>query len=377
MITSGFFNSVSGDRKYNADHLTKYLGKLVGSGVFPNPSTNLQVMAASGMAVKVLPGLGFIDSRWMENDADYTITLEKANAVYARIDSIVMQLDLNNRTIQPVLKTGTPQSPAVAPEIVRNENIQEYRLANITVNKGVTEIGQNVIRDMRGSADCGYITGLIQQIDTETLFAQYEAAFDEWFSQVRNEVTTSTLLRQKVTRQTATSDNQKTFAFAQGREYNPDLDILEVYVDGVRKELNKDYTVSSGQLMISLNGGVPTGTNVDIIVWKSVDGYKADSVISQVEDLQERVLDMTPSKQTVTLTSTGWTLTDGYYYQTVQASILKTADDVVQVGPAPDSVEAYGSVYASEQGIGRLTFKASVKPTVNLNVNLVNFGVML
>lgn len=377
MITSGFFNSVNGDRKYNANHLTKYLGKLVSSGVFPNPSTNLQVVAASGMAVKVSPGMGFIDCQWMDNDSDYTIKLSAASVVYPRIDSIVMQLDVPNRLVTIALKTGTAAASPVAPTVTRTDDIKEYRLADILVGAGVTEITQAEITDTRGGADCGYITGLIQQIDSSTLFAQFQAAFDHWFGQIRNDLTTSTLVREQRDVHISTSQDQVVFEINKNNIPNfvIDLDILDVYVNGLKLTKDIEYTYDANT--VTLANGLDLGQQVEIVVFKSVDGYKAESVISQVEDLYRRVLAITPSKQTVTLTTTGWTLTDGYYYQTVQAAILKTVNDVIQVSPAPDSVENYGRVYASEQAVGRLTFKTPVKPAVNLNVNLVNFGVML
>ena len=42
-VTSGFFNSINGDRKYNARQIGMYLGKIIRSGVFSNPSTNLPI----------------------------------------------------------------------------------------------------------------------------------------------------------------------------------------------------------------------------------------------------------------------------------------------------------------------------------------------
>ena len=55
-VTSGFFNSVEGDRKYNAEQLSNFFGCVISSGVLPNPSTNLQVKAKTGMTVSVGPG---------------------------------------------------------------------------------------------------------------------------------------------------------------------------------------------------------------------------------------------------------------------------------------------------------------------------------
>ena len=92
-VTSGFFNSINGDRKYNARQIGMYLGKIIRSGVFPNPSTNLQVTAAGGMAVQVWPGRGMADCHWMDNDSMYTVILDDADLILDRIDAVVMRLD--------------------------------------------------------------------------------------------------------------------------------------------------------------------------------------------------------------------------------------------------------------------------------------------
>lgn len=53
MEKSSFFNSVSGDRVYRAEEWAEYFASFIGNGVFPVPSTSLQVVAGSGMAVAV------------------------------------------------------------------------------------------------------------------------------------------------------------------------------------------------------------------------------------------------------------------------------------------------------------------------------------
>ena len=56
MEKSSFFNSVSGDRVYCAEEWAEYFASFIGNGVFPVPSTSLQVVAGSGMAVAVKTG---------------------------------------------------------------------------------------------------------------------------------------------------------------------------------------------------------------------------------------------------------------------------------------------------------------------------------
>ena len=50
MEKSSFFNSVSHDRTYKAEDWAEYFASFIGNGVFPVPSTGLQVVANDGMA---------------------------------------------------------------------------------------------------------------------------------------------------------------------------------------------------------------------------------------------------------------------------------------------------------------------------------------
>ena len=58
MIRSSFFNSIGGDRKYDASKFAEYFNSFIGNGVFPNPSSNLQVMVNDDMTVTVKEGKG-------------------------------------------------------------------------------------------------------------------------------------------------------------------------------------------------------------------------------------------------------------------------------------------------------------------------------
>ena len=61
MEKSSFFNSVSGDRVYRAEEWAEYFASFIGNGVFPVPSSGLQVVAGSGMAVTVKTGKAWIN----------------------------------------------------------------------------------------------------------------------------------------------------------------------------------------------------------------------------------------------------------------------------------------------------------------------------
>ena len=64
-VTFGFFDSINGDRVYNADQISNYFLKLISNGVFATPSNAMQVVAVSGMGVSVTAGWGFINCKWI------------------------------------------------------------------------------------------------------------------------------------------------------------------------------------------------------------------------------------------------------------------------------------------------------------------------
>ena len=61
MEKSSFFNSVSHDRTYKAEDWAEYFASFIGNGVFPVPSTGLQVVAGYGMQIAVKSGKACIN----------------------------------------------------------------------------------------------------------------------------------------------------------------------------------------------------------------------------------------------------------------------------------------------------------------------------
>lgn len=184
-IYSGIFNSVNGDRKYNAWWFAKYFATFIGNGVFPNPSSNLQVAAYQNMKVVVKPGSGWIDGYFIFSDGDHVLSLDVADGVLKRIDRVVMRLNHLTRKIEIVVKKGTFASSPVAPALQRDTDAYELALADVLINNGATQITQANITDQRlNSTLCGIVHGTVNQVDTTTIFNQYQS----WFNDIKGSV---------------------------------------------------------------------------------------------------------------------------------------------------------------------------------------------
>ena len=290
-VTSGFFNSVNGDRTYNADQISDYFLKLISNGVFANPSTSLQVQAASGMNVNVAAGWGFINCKWIKNDSNYSLQLDAADSSMQRIDRVVLHLDTSTtyRTITIIVKTGTPTvSNPEPPDLTRNGTVYELSLAQIKVYAGATEISQTEITDERpDNTVCGWVTGLIDQLDTTELFAQFTAAFNEWFSNIKTEVQATTIVSAFSGVYITSTESETTIPITISN-FNPTLDILHVYINGLKLIPGTDYIISGSDIVLASALDV-IGTAVEFEVLKSNDTQEAESVVSQVVTIENNV----------------------------------------------------------------------------------------
>ena len=305
MITYGFFDSVDGDRKYNADDISNFFLKLISDGVFPTPANSMQVQEVSGMTVKVSAGWGFIKCKWINNDSDLYLTLDEPDIILDRKDRIVMRLNKDTRLIEIAIKKGTPAEPAYTapPELQRDESIWELSLAYINVEPEAKTRGirQMDIGDERPYEHlCGWVTGKIQEIDTTNLFAQYDNAFWSFFHAIKeNFVPNATLVRQLSTSYITTAEEETTIPI-ENEEYNPYLDMLNVYVNGMKLIPDIDFTINISQdgfHSITLTKALDVvGTPVEFEILKSIYAENVATTMTELVRLQQEVLELQKKK---------------------------------------------------------------------------------
>ena len=276
-ITYGFFNSVDGDRKYNAEQMSTYFDGLVSDGIFQSVGKKFSVTAGAGLTVNVDTGRALIECHWLKNDNVLTISLDNADVQNDRKDLIVIKLDYTARTMGIEYISG-------AESVKNTETVKYLTLARITIPAGATAITQANIKDYRGSALCPWVTGLVKQVDTADLFTQYETAYEEmvqqminWWADRRNAFDTwfnnltSTLnVNLNLTKQEfsyTTTEETDTIPLVSGYQTT---DILLIHVNGVLFVEGTEYTIEAEN--IKLVKTITAGNTVTQILIKSIIG---------------------------------------------------------------------------------------------------------
>lgn len=294
-IKSMFFNAVKEgdvyDRTYNADDFSRYLENIVGDGVFPNPSTSLQAAASSGMDIVVRQGSAWIAGHKLINTAALTLTVDASETLQNRIDRVVCYIDYVNREMGLEIVKGTPATTPTAPALTRTDSRYELSLATIYVAKQVTAITNANITDTRADTTiCGWSTGVLQQVDTSTLFQQWQTAYSDYYADVKQqlddfmetlteELGVNTYLKSYDLHREINAGTQSfTVVFNPiGYEGYDPTDVISVFINGLKGSLaNGDYTLNTGggALAIEFSFQEPSDlpTLIDINVLKTIIG---------------------------------------------------------------------------------------------------------
>lgn len=185
MWNSGFFNSVNGDRVYNADQMSAIFTGLITDGVYASVGNKLAVQPNSGMTIQIATGRGWFGKRWVDNDSEYLYTLEASDVILNRYCAVCVRVDTTDggRKAEPYFKYSEYATNPVKPSMERTETIKEYCLAYVLIKAGATSITAADIEDTRSNETlCGWVTGLIEQLSSATLFDQFTDIFYNWFN---------------------------------------------------------------------------------------------------------------------------------------------------------------------------------------------------
>ena len=181
-VSSGFFNSLNGDRKYNAAQMSAIFDGLIIDGVFASIGTAFAVKAAGGLTVNVGIGTAWFDHTWTVNDSILPMTAPEAEVLLDRIDAVVLEVNgmesVRNNTIKFV--KGNPSSAPSRPTLTNEGNVHQYPLCYIYRKYGTAVINQADITPMVGTESTPFVTGILQTISLDELLGKWQDELDRF-----------------------------------------------------------------------------------------------------------------------------------------------------------------------------------------------------
>lgn len=158
-LTFGFYNSVNGDRTYDALDVSRLFDGLIRDGVYGHVGKKFEVKAASGMQITVGTGRAWFQHTWTlltaesssAPDIGMTLTVENGGPS-ARTDCVVLEVDTRNEGEHPrsnriFVKQNIAWTAVTNTGIV---GLYRFPLAEIAVPANATSITDANITDCVG-----------------------------------------------------------------------------------------------------------------------------------------------------------------------------------------------------------------------------------
>lgn len=181
-VSSGFFNSLNGDRKYNATQMSAIFDGLIIDGVFASIGTAFAVKAAGGLTVNVGIGKAWFDHTWTVNDSILLMTAPEAEVLLDRIDAVVLEVNGMESVRENTIKfvKGNPSSAPSRPTLTNEGNVHQYPLCYIYRKYGTAVINQADITPMVGTESTPFVTGILQTISLDELLGKWQDELDRF-----------------------------------------------------------------------------------------------------------------------------------------------------------------------------------------------------
>ena len=335
-LTFGFYDSVNGDRSYTAKQFSQFFDGILSDGVFESIGDAFEVTAASGMTVNVGTGRAWLNSKWVLNDSSYPVTIDTAEPILNRIDSIAFAVDEPTRTVSIIAVKGTPASTPSAPTLTNTSDHFEYKIADIYVAATATSITNDNISDCVGTGSLPY-TRMVM----DTLF------FSDATPLMDGSAKAGTL---------------RTYARGDHRHPTDTSRQAKIMVSGI---LQGD---GSGNITGVQIGAAYASDTVPKMDGVATVGTETTFSRGDHKHPTDTSREKAKTKTTVTVPATGWSNNA----ITVTVSGV-TASNTVMVSPDPASwdVAKVAEIYASAQASNSLTFKCTRIPTAAVTMNVI------
>ena len=372
-VTSGFYNSLNGDRRYNSEQMSDIFNGIITDGVFANIGDVFAVKANGSMNVSVGVGKCWFNSKWVYNDSEFPLTIEKAEVVLDRIDAVVVEIDTSAAVRNGFIKVvkGTPASTPTNPTLADSEFLHQYPLAYIYVRSGAVNITQANITNAVGTSACPYITAILQTTNIDHIVAQWESQWDNWYAAVTSEAESD--VSDKMTQIDSDMARMKTE--------------FDVWFNDIKSVLSDDVAGSLANEIIELQSRFDD-LSKDSAVYNDLEDSEGDFIedsyggrivgrtLFGVTPVVPETSDSKRKKYLVTL-NTDWSGDNAPFTNTVSvAGITPDDEPFVDIVISDDyelaelEMEAWCYIFKVVTGVDRVTFYAKDKPEIQLKVKM-------
>lgn len=267
-LSSGFYNSVNHDRKYDADDISRLFDGLIKDGVFASIGTCFMVKEGSGLTVNVGIGRAWFNHTWTYNDAILPVTAPQSDLLLGRIDTLVLEVNAEDGTRANTIKfvSGTPASEPTKPELTNTEKVHQYPLCHITRTANNDSIIQADIENTVGTDACPFVSGVLETITIDEILPQWRSELDRFVGEEKEMMNAVVKLFQEAAVQAgqglqpATKDALGTVKLSDqiGINSTGQLDVkfmskISSFVIGVNDWAKNDntysYTVQNGEIL--------------------------------------------------------------------------------------------------------------------------------
>jgi hypothetical protein len=178
-VTSGFFNSLDGDRVYDAQQLCSIFDGVFSDGILRYFGDNFKV-SPEKMGITVGTGKAWFNNTWTINDGTEYFDIEASSSSNNRIDTVILEINkkISDRSNSIKIKVGEPATSPKAPELETGDIFLEVPLANIYIPAGATSILDSNITMLVGTEDCPFAKGILE---TDEILETFQNRFDKWF----------------------------------------------------------------------------------------------------------------------------------------------------------------------------------------------------
>lgn len=285
------------DREYLAEDFARYFKQFIGNGIYAQPANGLKVMSSGFMGLSVNKGEAFVDGYHGHVEETVNLILDEGDVTYARIDRIVMRLNLLDRQWEVAVVKGTPEAVPKAPLLDRYVgeagNYYELGLATVYVKQNATSITDTEITDTRlDDETCGMVAGVVDQVDMTDLYKQFQSFLEQNITQW-----TEIKKQQETAWTEQTTQQQEDFETqlqAQQTEYQRLHDEIQGWYNGVKNDIAKLLPFDFDNLA-ALSGvtrkTTESGTTITEEIYNTLNSQKVAT----------RVTDTTTLEQVITL----------------------------------------------------------------------------